>query len=45
MKLEELIVYNLAMEIGEEIWDIVDKWTIFWTDGRSRKIRVRCQRS
>lgn len=29
MKLEELIVYNLAMEIGEEIWDIVDKWTIF----------------
>jgi four helix bundle protein len=32
MKLEELNVYNLAMEMGEEIWNIVDKWTIFQKD-------------
>jgi len=32
MKLEELTVYNRAMEMGEEIWNIVDKWTIFQKD-------------
>jgi len=26
MKLEELSVYNLAMELGEEIWEIVRRW-------------------
>jgi four helix bundle protein len=32
MKLEELNVYNLAMEMGEEVWQIVDKWTNFQKD-------------
>ncbi len=29
MKLEELNVYNLAMEIGERVWKIVIKWDYF----------------
>ena len=29
MKLEELQVYQLSMEIGEKIWNIVIKWNIF----------------
>ena len=29
MKLEELKVYARAMEIGEEIWNIVIKWDYF----------------
>jgi len=30
--LEELIVYNLSMEIGEKIWDTVDNWDYFAKD-------------
>jgi four helix bundle protein len=29
MKLEELEVYQVAMEIGEEIWSIVAEWNYF----------------
>jgi len=29
MKLEELNVYNLAMELGERIWDIVKGWDYY----------------
>jgi len=29
MKLEELNVYKLSMEIGEKVWDIVIKWDYF----------------
>lgn len=29
LKLEELEVYNVAMEIGELIWNIVSKWDYF----------------
>ncbi len=32
MELEELKVYNLAMEMGEEVWQIAEKWTIFQKD-------------
>lgn len=32
MKLEELKVYNLAMELGEEVWQIVTKWGYFEKD-------------
>ena len=32
MKLEELKVYNLAMEIGEEVWSIVSGWKWFERD-------------
>lgn len=29
LKLEDLEVYNVAMEIGEIVWKIVDKWEYF----------------
>ncbi|MBU4444780.1 MAG: four helix bundle protein [Candidatus Marinimicrobia bacterium] len=38
MKLEELNVYNLAMELGERIWDIVTKWDYFSNDTIGRQL-------
>lgn len=32
MQLEELKVYNLSMELGEKVWNIVDKWNYFAKD-------------
>ena len=32
MKLEEFRVYQLSMDIGEEIWDIVIRWDYFAKD-------------
>ncbi len=32
MKLEEFKVYQLSMEIGEDIWKIVNEWNIFAMD-------------
>ena len=32
MKLEELQVYQMAMELGEKIWDIIFKWDYFTKD-------------
>ena len=32
MNLSELKVYNIANEIGDEVWDIVDKWDFFTKD-------------
>ncbi len=32
MKLEELKVYELAMDLGEDVWNIVDIWNIFQKD-------------
>ncbi len=32
MKLEEFKVYNMAMEIGEEVWNIVMRWNFFERD-------------
>lgn len=32
MKLEELRVYQMAMEMGEVIWNIVTKWDYFAKD-------------
>lgn len=32
MKLEELNVYKLSMDLGEKIWSIVDKWNKFEKD-------------
>jgi hypothetical protein len=29
LKLEDLEVYKVAMEIGEIVWAIVDKWEYF----------------
>ena len=32
MKLEDLQVYKLSMEIGEKVWDVVIKWNNFEKD-------------
>jgi len=32
MKLEELRIYQLSMELGEEVWNIVIKWDYFAKD-------------
>ncbi|MDR0941493.1 MAG: four helix bundle protein [Bacteroidales bacterium] len=32
MKLEDLEIYNLAMNIGENVWNIVDTWNYFSKD-------------
>ena len=32
MKLEELKVYQLAMDIGERVWVVIDKWDYFAKD-------------
>ncbi|MBW1813588.1 MAG: four helix bundle protein [Deltaproteobacteria bacterium] len=29
MKLEKLLVYKLAMEIGEKVWHLVENWNYF----------------
>ncbi len=29
IKLIDLEVYKVAMQIGDDIWDIVDKWDFF----------------
>ena len=38
MKLEELNVYQLSMEIGEKIWSIVIKWDYFSNDTIGRQL-------
>lgn len=32
MKLEELKVYQLSMDLGDEIWDIASQWNYFSKD-------------
>ncbi len=32
MRLEELRVYNMAMDMGERVWAIVNKWDYFLRD-------------
>ena len=32
MNLNDLKVYNLAMELGEQVWTIVDRWNYFQKD-------------
>jgi len=38
MKLEELNVYNLAMDLGNEIWTIVQKWNTFEKDTMGKQL-------
>lgn len=38
MSLEDLKVYQLAMEIGEDIWNIVHKWDDFSKDTIGKQI-------
>ena len=32
MKLEDLQIYQLSMDLGEKVWQIVDKWNYFSKD-------------
>ena len=38
MKLEELNVYNLAMELGKRIWDIVKGWDYYARDTLGKQL-------
>ncbi|RLD61781.1 MAG: four helix bundle protein [Bacteroidetes bacterium] len=38
MKLEDLQVYTLSMQIGEEVWDIVDIWDSFAKDTLGKQL-------
>jgi four helix bundle protein len=38
LKLEELEVYQLAMDIGEEVWKIVNHWNHFEKNGIGRQL-------
>ena len=38
MRIEELRVYQLAMEMGEEVWGIVIKWNYFAKDTIGRQL-------
>ena len=37
MKLGDLEIYRLAMKLGEEIWQIVEKWAYFQKDTIGRQ--------
>lgn len=30
--MEELRVYELAMDLGEDVWNVVDRWNYFQKD-------------
>ncbi len=38
LRLEELEVYQLAMKIGEQIWDIVSYWNYFEKDSVGKQL-------
>jgi four helix bundle protein len=38
IKLEDLEVYRVSMEIGEIIWNIVEKWTYFQRDSLGKQM-------
>jgi four helix bundle protein len=38
MKLEELQVYQLAMDIGERVWELVIKWDYFAKDTLGKQL-------
>ena len=42
MKLEDLQVYKLAMEVGEKVWRIVDGWSYFEKDTMGKQLVSSC---
>lgn len=38
MKLEELRIYQLAMELGEKVWEVVTKWDYFAKDTVGKQV-------
>lgn len=41
MKLEDLVVYNLSMDLADKVWLIVENWTYFQLDTLGKQW-VRC---
>lgn len=37
-KLEDLVAFQVAMEIGDDIWTIVNKWPFFEKDTLGKQI-------
>jgi four helix bundle protein len=42
MKLEDLRVYNQAMELGEKVWSHVDQWNYFQKDTIGKQLVRSC---
>jgi len=42
MKLEDLQVYQLSMEVGEKVWRIVDGWSYFAKDTTGKQLVRSC---
>jgi hypothetical protein len=38
MELEDLRVYNIAMELAEKIWKVVDHWNYFAKDTTGKQL-------
>lgn len=38
IKLNDLVVYKIAMELGEDIWNVVDKWSFFQKDTLGKQL-------
>jgi four helix bundle protein len=38
MKLEDLEIYQLAMQLGDDIWEIVIKWSYFEKNGFGKQL-------
>jgi four helix bundle protein len=38
MRLEDLKIYNLSMEIGKEVWSVVETWDSFSKDTMGRQL-------
>ena len=38
IKIGDLVVYKIAMELGEEIWNIVDEWNYFEKDTLGKQL-------
>ena len=38
MRLEDLEIYKLSMDVGEKVWSIVDKWKYFEKDAIGKQL-------
>lgn len=38
IKLNDLVVYKIAMELGEDVWNIVDAWKFFEKDTLGKQL-------
>ena len=42
MKLEDLEIYQLAMDLGEKVWNEIDKWKYFEKDTLGKQLVRAC---